>query len=205
MNQFPRLEALHHADEREGRLLVYREGLGYWRAEDPTDAITDRTRRIFLGPGAFAINTGTPARAFVGSSATVTEDIDAWAFDGAAAEVLGTNAMMPSDWDGGAVTAVVHWAPSDTTAGNVYWQVYLASIAAAEQVDQAYADVASIIVAAGGTADVKKSSSGSITLSSGTDPFLKCLIVRQAADALDTYNAQDAWFLGLEIQYTADS
>lgn len=166
------------------------------------DKHTNITRYIWLPASAFIAVEGSPALAGVGSSANGYEKMPAWAMDGASAETVMTVIRMPADWDAGAVTPTLHWAPSDGNAGNVRWQVLPAYIAAADQIDEANAATLLSIVASPAVADQSTESGGFTTFTPNT-PVARVAVRRDGGDATDTYDAHDAWFYGLLLAYTA--
>ena len=167
---------------------------------------TDRTRRFYVPARLFWSSlTGTPAYASVGAANVNAEN---WAMDGTADEAIGTLVQMPADWAGGTITPYFVWAPSDATVGNVAWICRVTSIAAGEAFNQALESTSGTVVAAAGGVQygTNFTSMGSIAPGTGAaSALLRILAYRFASDASDTYNALDALFLGMYVEYTADS
>ena len=168
-------------------------------------AHTDRTRRFYVPARLFwSALTGTPAYASVGAAQVNAEN---WAMDGTTDEAIGTLVQMPADWAGGTITPYFVWAPSNTTVGNVAWICRITSIASGEAFNQALESTSGTVVAAAGGVQygTNFTSMGAIAAGTGTaSALLRILAYRFATDASDTYNALDALFLGMYIEYTAD-
>lgn len=178
-----------------------------WGALDNT-YLTNRTRNLHdtLPLGNFVAIGGTPALGQVGSDASVLNKSSAWAFDGAADETIQYQGLIPFEQDDtfAAITVRLHWAPSDGTAGNVYWRVTYAFIDTNDQIDEAVSTV-NIQTATPAVADQRTTSDLVLAAHASGDFLLKLNISRLGADALDTYNGLDAWLLAVQPLYGADS
>ena len=163
---------------------------------------TNRQRSVWLPAGSFEHTQGTRDWAVRGSAANVYEKFWALALDGSADELVMREVEMPQDWDLGAITPVIVWAPSDNSGGNVFWQVVASGVAVGAQMDITLEDSSQALFAAGTTAEARKDASlGTVT---PVDPFFNFYVWRVASHALDTYDAHDVWFRGVRLLYTAD-
>lgn len=166
---------------------------------------TDRTRRVWLPAKSFidGLN-GTPAYQTTG---TANVSFDNWALDGTADESVNIVMQMPADWDLGNVTPSIFWAPSDTNTGNVNWVVRITSIASGEAMNSALESTsgAQTSAASGTQYALTVKNMGAVAPGTGTaSPLLRILVYRFSSDAADTYNAHDALFVGMMLEYQAD-
>ncbi len=166
-------------------------------------SLANRTRTCWISAaGDWTIDTGTPDLASRGSAGTLTK-VPAWAFDGAAREAITTTFYMPADWDSGPITLNLYWAPSTGGAGNVFWDVDGAGLASGQQIDQTPEfDTQAVSGAPGVAEQLTIWTSAAFTPDA---PLVRFIVIRLADIATDTYDAADAWFVGLKINYTADS
>lgn len=164
---------------------------------------TDRTRYLWLPAQVFTISGGSPNLAIRGSTANVYDKSAAWAFDGSAAEDISTIFNLPVDWNAGSITFQLFWAPSDATVGNVVWQAIVADIASGDQIDQAFDALLGTTIATPGVADQFVSTQLGTTYTP-VSTVVRLNLRRDGANASDTYNAIDAWALGIRVNYTAD-
>lgn len=166
---------------------------------------TDRTRRVWLPAKAFIDGlTGTPLYQSTGG---VNVTFDNWALDGTADEAVNVVTQMPADWDLGNVTPSIFWAPSDTNTGNVNWIVRITSIAAGEAMNTALESTSGAQTSAASGTQYAITVKNMTTMAAGTgtvSSLLRILVYRFSSDAADTYNAHDALFVGLMLEYTAD-
>ncbi len=178
------------------------DGTDTFRGTISAAYIDNRTRYVWIGAaGNWTIDQGTPLLATHGSGGALFQ-APVWEFDGTARESITTTWYMPADWNSGSITVDIYWAPSDNNTGNVFWDVDGAGIAAGQQFDQAPEFDTQAVSAAGGTAEALIIwTSAAFTPDA---PFVRFIVIRLADVVTDTYNAHDAWFLGLKINYTAD-
>jgi len=110
---------------------------------------------------------------------------------------------MPSDWDGGTVTAVFYWthAATDTNFG-VVWGCQGRSYQNDEALDQAFGGAEEVADAGGTTNDLYISSAtGAITIAgAGASELVQFRIYRDPTDGSDTM-AIDARLLGVMISF----
>jgi len=135
-----------------------------------------------------------------------TNDVDIFvlAFDPTSAEYAQGSIAMPSDWDGGTVTAVFYWthAATDTNFG-VVWGCQGRSYANDEALDQAFGDAVEVADTGGTTDDLYISAATeAITIAGATaSEFVQFRVYRDPTDESDTM-AIDARLLGVMINYT---
>ena len=168
---------------------------------------TDRVRSVHVDLAGFAAIGGAPDLAQRGSAASVLSKTYGWAFDGAADETIQYRGLItfPKDiLDTSAVSVILTWAPSDGTAGNVYWRVSYAFLGGTDQIDEATSAV-DVITATPAVADQRTNTTLTTAAKVSTDTQIKINISRLASSfATDTYDNLDAWLVGVELQYNAD-
>jgi hypothetical protein len=168
--------------------------------------LASRARRVWLPASLFIDGlVGTPAYQSTGANSI---NFDNWALDGTVDEAVNIAVQLPADWDmNPLVTPTIFWCPSDTNTGNVAWIVRITSIASGEAMNSALESTSgSLTSAASGTQyALTTKNMGLMAAGTGTvSALLRILVYRFASDASDTYNAHDALFLGLMLEYTAD-
>lgn len=165
-------------------------------------AAFNATGRVYIPAVSFsAAGTGTPAFAVTGGASV---DFPNWALDGTADEDVVTEYGMPPDWNAGNITPYIIWRPSDTNTGNVAWRMFINSQAAGTAGNGAIeTNSGTVVSAASGTQyGTTIHSMGSLAPGTGTSaPLLRITVYRFASDAADTYNAHDALFCGIYIEY----
>lgn len=140
--------------------------------------------------------------------ATYVGGTSALAFDGAGAldEEVHIIAQMPhARKEGSGIRPHVHWAPSDGSAGNVRWGLEY-TWANINAVHGATTTIYCTDAAAGAGNTHQVASFAEID---GTGKTLSSIFIarlfRNATDAGDTYNNQDAFLLEFDIHYIRDS
>lgn len=128
-------------------------------------------------------------------------------FDGTTAEYAQcTIPAMPSDWDGGTLTAKFIWTANDATTHAVVWGVYLFSIDDDEALDAAFSSVLTVTDANGGAAYTKRISAATAAITPAGTPaageLLQVCVGRFPADAADTMTGVDARLIGVVFNYT---
>jgi hypothetical protein len=126
-------------------------------------------------------------------------------FDNTASESVTFWCQMPHDWrQGTAVEPHVHWMPSGTATGNVYWELeyYIADIATT------FSSLATVGATDynDGTANMHRYCDlGSINMSTitGVSAMVGCRLLRQSGLAIDTYG-EDAGLLEVDFHYRRD-
>lgn len=125
-------------------------------------------------------------------------------FDGAGAqdEEVFFAAQIPHTWrEGTAIEPHVHWCPSDGSSGNVRWGLEYT----VQSVNGTFGNTTIIYVndAADETAYKHQIADlGSISMAGHTiSAMLICRLFREATDAADTYNNQDALLLEFDFHF----
>jgi len=113
---------------------------------------------------------------------------------------------MPSDWDGGTLTARFIWTANDNTTNAVVWTVGLVSLADGEAIDSAWGSAKTVTDQNGGAAyTIRKSDSTAAITAGGISPaggeLLQIYVGRAATDGADTL-ATDARLIGVIFTYT---
>jgi hypothetical protein len=132
-------------------------------------------------------------------------------FETAAHQEIEFEVQMPHGWKPGRIYPHVHWAPIDTTTGNVVWQLEYA-FQSIGGVFGAPATMASIPAAAGGTAWAHKltdlQTAAGANYIDGSALGLSSMLVgrlhRDSGAAPDTL-AQDVAFLEIDMHYEMDT
>jgi hypothetical protein len=131
----------------------------------------------------------------------------ALAFDGSGTrdEEVFFIAQIPHGWrEGSTLRPHVHWSPTDATAGNVRWvlEYTVASIGGT------FGNTSSLTVNAASDQVAGKhqfDALGDITMAGKTiSSILVCRLMREATDAADTYNNQDAILFEVDFHYEVD-
>ena len=127
-------------------------------------------------------------------------------FDAATVEYAQcTIPAMPSDWDGGTLTAQFIWMADDLTTNSVVWAVKMRSFADNEAIDAVWGAANTVADANGGASyTVRISAATSAITAAGTPAggeLLQIEIYRYATDAADTLTV-DARLLGVIFTYT---
>lgn len=190
-----------HALVADGSPLV---GAADWNANH---TISTRTRNVHVDINGLVSVFGAATLGQVGSDAGVLNKTFAWAFDGASSETLQYRGLisLPTDITStSTITVRLHWAPSDATAGNVYWRCEYTFIDSNDQIDEAVVAI-NVQTATPGVADQRTTTDLVTAAKTADDILFKLNIARIGDDVLDTYNALDAWLVGVELLYTADS
>lgn len=135
--------------------------------------------------------------------ATNKQNIYTLDFDTTTQENAEGNIAMPSDWDGGTVTAAVYWTATGTSTNNVQWAVQGRSYGDSETLDQAFGTQQVISDAHTATA-LQAQISGStpaITIA-GTPAASELVLFRIFRDVANDNLAVDAMLIGVMISYT---
>ncbi len=164
--------------------------------------LTDRSRNVWLGATAWVLEQGTPVLAVHGSAGALFQ-APVWELDGTAREGVATVFLMPTDWNLGTISFNIYWAPSDANTGNVFWDVVGAPIVDGSQIDDATVWTVQATSAAPGVAEQLTVLTTAAVTVTNTTGLIRLNLVRYADLASDTYNAHDAWFVGLRVNYTA--
>lgn len=185
------------------RLRVYAKDVGgvtalaFKNSAGVETTIQARTRSVFVPPGAFILFGGAPSEV----SVTVSNmSLHAWAFDDASIERIAGQIPLPKDWLSGTVTYTIYWI-ANAIAGAVRWGIH-AQAAALNEDPISVNDISGAITTtvSGTVRGLNKSISAVHTVEAAD--LLRIDVVRDGGHAADTM-AGDAWFLGVEVSYTA--
>jgi hypothetical protein len=114
------------------------------------------------------------------------------------------NVAMPSDYNGGTVTAVFYWMTPSATANNVVWGLSAVAFADGNVLDTAFGTVQTVTDTNNGTDDVNiTAATGAITIGNtpAASDFVVFRVERQGGAGGDTL-AADAELLAVRITYT---
>lgn len=138
---------------------------------------------------------------------TTTNDVNYYTldFDPSTQEYAEGNIVMPSDWDGGNITATFYWTHGATTTNfGVVWSLSALALGNDEALDTAYG-TAQLATDTGGTAGNLYVTSATSAITVGGTPAASKLVQfkvsRVVANAADTL-AVDAKLLGVMIAFT---
>jgi hypothetical protein len=113
--------------------------------------------------------------------------------------------VMPSDWNGGTVTATFYWLVNGTGSGNVRWGCQGRAYAANDAIDQAWGTGQVVTQAGSGTANqlLISSATAAITFSGApaASQYVQFRIYRDGGNAGDTLTDW-ARLLGVMISFT---
>lgn len=135
----------------------------------------------------------------------VTNDVDIWnmAFDKDVDEFAQWTVAMPSDWDGGAVTAVFYWTYVDGSAAQtVEWNCQGRSYANDEALDQVWGTEQAVSDAAIAAGDNHISSATPAITLAGTPAASELVQFRVFRDVSGDNLVGDALLLGVMITFT---
>lgn len=126
-------------------------------------------------------------------------------FNDTTAENAEGNLGMPSDWNGGTVTATFYWMAAGTSTNSVVWKCEGRSYGDAETLDQAWGTLQQVTDAHTATAfqNLISAATPAITLA-GTPAASEVVLFRVGrlpADGSDNF-VGDAQLLGVMITYT---
>jgi len=135
----------------------------------------------------------------------VTNDVDVYVlgFDKDADEFAQATVGMPSDWDGGTITATFFWTfATGSGAETVQWACQGRSYANDEALDQAWGTAQSVSDTAITAGDVHKSAATSAITLGGTPAAGELVQFRVYRDISEDNLAGDALLLGVMITFT---
>jgi hypothetical protein len=138
-------------------------------------------------------------------AATNVQNFYSLDFDPTTQEFAHATIPMPSDWDGGTVTAEFWWTATGTSTNSVVWALEGRSYGDSETIDQAYGTAQQVSDAHTATALQAQKSSATPAITLGGTPaageLVHFRVKRVPADAGDTL-AVDAMLLAVVINYT---
>lgn len=138
---------------------------------------------------------------------SVTNKVNTWSldFDPASVEYAEFTVAMPSDWNGGTVTATFYWKANDATTNAVVWCLQGRSFADGSAIDQAFGTVQCATDANASTAYQLRISAATsaITLagSPAANQLVQFRVYRNATDGSDTLTV-DAQLMGIMVSFT---
>ena len=126
-------------------------------------------------------------------------------FDGSTSESAEGALVMPSDWDGGTVTAVFVWlAVTDTTTNGVVWGISGVSFGDGDAINTAYGTVVKVTDNNASTAAQVRISAATAAVTiagAGASEYVQFKVARFPADGGDTITT-DCRLLGVRITFT---
>jgi hypothetical protein len=136
-------------------------------------------------------------------AATNVENYYTLDFDTTTQEIAWWTVVMPSDWNGGTVTANCYWTATGTSTNNVQWEVAGRSYGDSETIDQAMGTAQVISDAHVATALQVQISGNTPAITLGGTPAAGELVMfRVRRDVANDNLAVDAMLLGVMINYT---
>lgn len=110
--------------------------------------------------------------------------------------------VMPSDWDGGTVTATFYWMANDTTTNSVTWYIQGRSYGDGEAIDQAWGTAVSVSDANASTANQLRKSAATAAMTFAGTPaageLAQFRVYRTTGDTLTV----SAKLIGVMINFT---
>ncbi len=172
---------------------------------DVKSRIAAITSQIFLSAGAAVPKTTAGCAAAAQSEmATNRQNLKTLDFDKDTEEHADFTFAMPSDYDGGTVTAKFLWMhPATTTNFGVVWGIEGRCYADGDALDQAVGTAVHVTDTGGTTDDVYISPATAAITWAGTPAagqLINLTVFRKAADAADTL-AVDAKLVGVQLTY----
>jgi hypothetical protein len=169
-------------------------------------AKTGITSQMYLSAaGAVPKTTGGCAAAATTELSTNKLNFKTLDFDAATEEHADFAFALPSDYNGGTMTAQVHWTHAATTCDfDVVWGLEGRCFANDEALDQAVGTAVTVTDTGGTTTDLYVSAATAAITWGGTPAAGELVIItvfRKAADAADTM-AVDAKLIGVQLNYT---
>lgn len=125
-------------------------------------------------------------------------------FDASTQEYAQFETAMPSDWDGGTITAQFYWLANDTSTNSVIWGLQAVSYGDGSAIDASWGTAQEVTDANASTANQVRISSATSAITVGGTPtggkFVMFRVYRKAAAASDTLTV-DASLLGILVTY----
>ena len=165
-------------------------------------AYADKTRSIFITPGACAPGPGSVELTTWGQG---TVGFMAWAFSDSITETVDFPIYLPEDWKANTdLSLVTYWAPSSTQNNKAIGIHVRYSHMKVGDVAGSGTSISTVALSMGAANTL---ASYTFTLSSDSGwaagDIVYARVYRDGGDALDTYTA-DAFFTGANIKYTSD-
>lgn len=161
--------------------------------------------QIFLSAAGMWVTTTNGATAAV-QTETSTNKLNYWSISFAHGSTQQAEATiaMPSDWDGGTITAVFYWLANDTSGNSAVWQASAVDIANHSAIDAAQGTGQTVTSADTGTANQLIESAATPAITVGGTPkagdIVQFRISRIGGNASDTLTVA-AQLVGVMIAY----
>jgi len=124
-------------------------------------------------------------------------------FDTTTQEIAWWTVAMPSDWNGGTVTAKFYWTATGTSTNNVQWEIAGRSYGDLETIDQAVGTAQVVSDAHSATASQVQITDATPAITFGGTPAAgELVMIRVRRDVANDNLAVDAMLLGVMISYT---
>lgn len=165
-------------------------------------AYADKTRSIFITPGACAPGPGSVELTTWGQGSV---GFMAWAFSSGIVETVDFPITLPEDWKSNTdLTVVAYWAPSSTQNNKAIGVHIRSSHMKVGDVATSGSSTSTVALSMG-AANTLASQSFTISSDAGwaSGDIIYTRMYRDGNDGLDTYTA-DAYFIGANIKYTSD-
>jgi hypothetical protein len=172
---------------------------------NPTWAKVDASpKNLWIPAGTFKSRITGGCSAGTSESSTHKVNLYELLFDQSTDQFAQATVVMPSNWDGGTITAKFYWTAASGT-GDVVWVIQGRAFADGNAIDQAFGAQQSVTDTLTVNNQVQISSATSAITLAGT-PSAGNLVVfqmwRNGDDAGDTLNGS-AYLIGVDITYTA--
>jgi len=138
----------------------------------------------------------------------LSPDLKVLDFDASTSEFAQFAVTFPKSWNGGTVTFIPTWSPSNTDTGNCIWSLSGLSVAEGETADTAFSGAQTSTDAGIGTVEdiqmgpVSSAITIAGTIADGNQVFFQ--LERDADNGSDTFTG-DARLLGIQLFYTTDA
>ncbi len=171
-----------------------------WEADDShIFESAPRVRSLFLPPQVWTATSGSPSFIVGGP---VPDRNPLWVFPDNSTSYLTTWTIVPSDWYSGALSAVLSWSNDSFTAtGNVLWEVRVTTFVTGMGWGQP-PDATGWFTLPSPAGYIRQDLLSSILPSPVAGRLMRIAIGRLGEAAQDTMPGA-AWFIGLELRYTA--
>lgn len=169
-------------------------------------AVPKAAGQLFLSAAGMwpSVTAGCAPQALV-ESATNKQAMYLLDFDAATDEFAQGVVAMPSDWDGGTVTATFYWLANSTSTNSVVWGCQGRSYGDAETIDDTWGTAQTATDANGATANQLRKSAATAAITLAGTPAAGELVafrVYRDADNGSDNLAVDARLIGVMIGYT---
>jgi len=165
---------------------------------------TQVSAQFWLGAGGAISSSTNGATKGVGELGTNDVDLVRMVFDPSTKKYCFWEFTLPSDYDGGTITATFYWLHPAASSYAVKWGLSARAFANSDALDQAFGTAQEVVDTGGTTNDLYMSSiSSAITIggSPAASQFCVFRAHRDAADGEDTLNV-NAYLLGVMVGYT---